>query len=244
MFSGLSLQSLLSLNPSLLTDASPILASPPQPLETLTNTTNNKLLIPKTEHPHHLLPQSHPFNFFPAPFHRLPQLRSPEPLHKRPRLDAANARGKAVTPTGTMIPQSNLARQRRQKLSEKTRCLQKLMPWDKKMDQGTLLEEAYKYVKFLQAQLCVLRSMPSHSQGSAYLGGVENGGVFGELEKLNRRQVLEVLVNSGVAQTMLYSQGLCVFSIEQLGLLRKLSDNKRQHQIIMSHPASSKPFFN
>ncbi|XVF01836.1 hypothetical protein REPUB_Repub04eG0123400 [Reevesia pubescens] len=38
-----------------------------------------------------------------------------------------------------IIPHSKLARNRRQKLSEKTRCLSKLMPWDKKMDTGTML---------------------------------------------------------------------------------------------------------
>lgn len=43
-----------------------------------------------------------------------------------------------------VVPHSELARKRRQKLSEKTRCLQKLMPWDKKMDTGSMLQEAYK----------------------------------------------------------------------------------------------------
>ncbi|KAG2379787.1 monogalactosyldiacylglycerol synthase [Vigna angularis] len=44
---------------------------------------------------------------------------------------------------------------------------QKLMSWDKKMNQGTLLEEAYKYVRFLQAQFRLLQSMPSHSSSSS-----------------------------------------------------------------------------
>ncbi|KAG2371635.1 Transcription factor bHLH87 Basic helix-loop-helix protein [Vigna angularis] len=91
-----------------------------------------------------------------------------------------------------VIPQSNLARQRRQKLSEKTRCLQKLMPWDKKMDQGTLLEEAYKYVRFLQAQFRVLQSMPSHSSSSSP-SFRQNSAVFVDLEKLNRSQLLQPL---------------------------------------------------
>ncbi|XP_027343343.1 transcription factor bHLH117 [Abrus precatorius] len=223
MFSGVSLQSLLSLNPSLFADGFPTLAS-------LTDHPNlddkKKLLIPKTE------PQ--PFSFFPK-YHRLPQLHSPD--HKRHRLDPSSETSPAIGGKApSMIPQSNLARQRRQKLSEKTRCLQKLMPWDKKMDQATLLEEAYKYVKFLQAQFCVLQSMPSQSHSSPFLN---NGAVFGDLESLNRSQVLQVLVNSPVAQTMLYSQGFCVFSVEQLALLRKLSDTRQ-----LQHRASSKTFFN
>ncbi|XP_061364384.1 transcription factor bHLH117 [Gastrolobium bilobum] len=280
MFSGVSLQSLLTLNPSLFTNGFPNLASltdvdPPQlnlpePTET-PNLKEKKLLVPKNENHHNHPYPSHlpieeflaqqPFNFFPkyqpydhsSAFHRLPQLRSPETSYpaerKRLRLDptadsaaAAAVRGKAPS----VIPQSNLARQRRQKLSEKTRCLQKLMPWDTKMDQATLMEEACKYVKFLQAQFCVLQSMPS--QTSPFLAAVHNngggggggGGVFGDLERLNRNQVLQVLVNSPVAQTMLYSQGLCVFSMEQLALLTQLYDRKQQ----MSDNASSKTFFN
>ncbi|KAA8524559.1 hypothetical protein F0562_010982 [Nyssa sinensis] len=65
--------------------------------------------------------------------------------------------------TPPVVPQSSVARQRRQRISERTRCLQKLLPWDKKMDMATMLEEAYKYIKFLQAQISVLQSMPSDS---------------------------------------------------------------------------------
>ncbi|XP_004487384.1 uncharacterized protein [Cicer arietinum] len=236
------------------------------------NNNNNKkhlLVIPKTEHPmninhlpsiEQLLPlqqnQQQPFHFFPnnyyqpfQSFHSLPQLRSPEPTFsdtKRPRLNLtpettpppSSVRGKSP-----LIPQSNLARQRRQKLSEKTRCLQKLMPWDKKMDQATLLEEAYKYVKFLQAQFSVLQSMPSHTTNNYGSGaGAGGGGVFADLEKLNRNQVLQVLVNSPVAQTKLYSQGHCVFSMEQFSLLRKLSENRQQQQNMSEHD-SSRTFF-
>ena len=61
---------------------------------------NTKLPIPKTE----------PLNFFPQ--YQLPPLCSPEP--KRQRLESP-----------PVIPQSSLARQRRQKLSEKTQ-----KPWE------------------------------------------------------------------------------------------------------------------
>ncbi|XP_054814375.1 transcription factor bHLH117 [Prosopis cineraria] len=157
--------------------------------------------------------------------------------------------GPAGEKSSPVIPQSNLARQRRQKLSDKTRCLQKLMPWDKKMDQATLLEEAYKYVKFLQAQFNALQCMPpdspflslrgaSHSQSSLL-----NGDVFGDLERLNRNQVLQVLVNSPVAQTRLYSQGFCVLSVEQLTLLSSMAGRRLLLPQMMSDNASSKSFF-
>ncbi|GAV88418.1 HLH domain-containing protein, partial [Cephalotus follicularis] len=115
-------------------------------------------------------------------------------------------------------PQSELARQRRQKISEKTRCLQKLLPWDKKMDTATMLGEAYEYVRFLQAQVTALHSMPCQSSfGTTTAYGFQNDGRFvSGLGSLNRQQLLQVMLNSPVAQTMLYSRGLCVFSMEQL----------------------------
>jgi hypothetical protein len=222
------------------------------------------------------LPIQQPFNFFPDlfpppppfdSFHRLPQLLShhehekpsktkrlrypvettpPPPPPQQQQQQPHSVRGKS----STLIPQSKLARQRRQKLSEKTRCLQKLMPWDKKMDQATLLEEASKYVKFLQAQYSVLQSMPSHSTtnnnyGGGGNGGRAGGGVFGDLEMLNRNQALQVMVNSPVAQTKLCSQGYCVFTMEQFSLLRKLSERRQlqQKNLSFSDHGSSKSFF-
>lgn len=91
------------------------------------------------------------------------------------------------------------------------------------MDMATMLEEAYKYVKFLQAQLAALQSMPAVASSTSS-AGVES---FGGLGRLNRNQLLQVLVNSPVAQTTLYSKGCCVFSLEQLGLLERLADMSR-----------------
>ncbi|GMN58058.1 hypothetical protein TIFTF001_027158 [Ficus carica] len=144
------------------------------------------------------------------------------PLRKRARANPASQQ----PPQPPMVPRgSALARQRRQKLSDKTRCLQKLLPWDKKMDTATMLEEAYKYVKFLQAQLAALRSMPAVVSSSS--SSTAGGGCFGGLGRLNRNQLLQVLVNSPVAQTTLSSRGCCVFSVEQLGLLDRLADMSR-----------------
>ncbi|XVE92872.1 hypothetical protein REPUB_Repub01dG0141000 [Reevesia pubescens] len=117
-----------------------------------------------------------------------------------------------------IIPHSELARKRRQTLSDKTRSLQKLMPWDKKMDTGTMLQEAYKYIRFLQAQVFILQSMPiTSSFASTQLD-------YAGLGRLNRQQLLQVLVNSPVAQTMLSSHGFCVFASEQLVSLNKAKE--------------------
>ncbi|KAI3502261.1 hypothetical protein L1887_30294 [Cichorium endivia] len=118
------------------------------------------------------------------------------------------------------------ARRRRNTLSDKTRSLQKVLPWDKKMDMATIYEETYKYIKFLQAQISVLESMPVASTSSTPLGS-ENprqGNQFGGLGKLNRQQLLEVLVNSPAAQTVLYSKGCCIYSLEQLILFKDISE--------------------
>ncbi|XP_027172052.1 transcription factor HEC1 [Coffea eugenioides] len=141
----------------------------------------------------------------------------------------------------------------RQKISEKTRCLQRVLPWDKKMDMGTMLEEAYKYVKFLQAQISVLQTMPEKSSTAAISssggksknpsydvsssGVGENNVAWGDLGKLNRQQLLEVVVNSRVAQTALYSRGCCVYSTEQLVLLKKMAEKKTlSEQVLFASP--------
>lgn len=149
---------------------------------------------------------------------------------------------KCDTSPPPMIPRgSALARKRRQKLSEKTRCLERLLPWDKKMDMATMLEEAYKYVRFLQAQVTALKDMPTESGVDAALlqringcdnlrGDPRDEGEFAELEKLTRSQLLQVLVNSPAAQTILYSQGYCVFSVEQVDLLEKVTTAMRRRR--------------
>ncbi|CAK9161369.1 unnamed protein product [Ilex paraguariensis] len=134
-------------------------------------------------------------------------------------------------------PSSALARQRRQRISEKTRCLQKVLPWDKKMDMATMLEEAYKYVHFLQAQIRVLQSMPCDSLSFETRNPINVSAFGGILAKLNRQQLLEVLVNSPVAQTAMYSQGCCVYSIEQLVLLKKIAQRKALYQQMFYDPS-------
>ncbi|KAK2650669.1 hypothetical protein Ddye_018158 [Dipteronia dyeriana] len=148
---------------------------------------------------------------------------------KRPRFDSQiqtllSTNNLVVSPAPVL---KHSTRRSAQKLSDKTRSLQKLLPSDKKMDIATMLEEAYKYVRFLQAQVRAIESMPLDSSfvvqndcDWACFGGRSGLGM------LNRQQLLQVIVNSPGAQTTLYSQGFCVYSLEQLIFLNKLSQPK------------------
>ncbi|XP_075670078.1 uncharacterized protein LOC142639825 [Castanea sativa] len=198
-----------------------------------------------------------------SPFHHLPDLHSleltqaqqvqvqfyppllPQLPSKRVRVDSATHSQQetldSIVQSCRVMPQSKLARRRRQKLSEKTQSLQRLMPWDTKMDMATMMDEAHKYITFLQAQLKALQTMPPSSSSSSSSSSPSAHYEFGGLERLTRNQVLRVLLNSRVAQTVLYSKGCCVVSVEQLDLLQNLIF--QQQQLVLA-PSSSRLFFN
>ncbi|CAL8176857.1 unnamed protein product [Prunus armeniaca] len=72
---------------------------------------------------------------------------------------ALNLSGKSRARRGSAIdPQSLYARKRREKINERLRVLQNLVPNGTKVDISTMLEEAVHYVKFLQLQIKLLSS--------------------------------------------------------------------------------------
>ncbi|KAL3814310.1 hypothetical protein ACJIZ3_015578 [Penstemon smallii] len=72
---------------------------------------------------------------------------------------ALNLRGKTRAGRGSATdPQSLYARKRRERINERLRILQNLVPNGTKVDISTMLEEAVQYVKFLQLQIKLLSS--------------------------------------------------------------------------------------
>ncbi|XP_039840005.1 transcription factor RSL3-like [Panicum virgatum] len=71
----------------------------------------------------------------------------------------ARPKGKARASRGaTTEPQSIYARKRRERINERLKILQNLVPNGTKVDISTMLEEAVHYVKFLQLQIRLLSS--------------------------------------------------------------------------------------
>ncbi|XP_072993003.1 uncharacterized protein [Typha latifolia] len=70
-----------------------------------------------------------------------------------------NSNGKTRAGRGSATdPQSLYARKRRERINERLRILQNLVPNGTKVDISTMLEEAVQYVKFLQLQIKLLSS--------------------------------------------------------------------------------------
>ncbi|XP_057502739.1 transcription factor RSL2-like [Actinidia eriantha] len=71
----------------------------------------------------------------------------------------SESKGKTRASRGAATdPQSLYARKRREKINERLRILQNLVPNGTKVDISTMLEEAVHYVKFLQLQIKLLSS--------------------------------------------------------------------------------------
>ncbi|KAH7654690.1 Myc-type basic helix-loop-helix (bHLH) domain-containing protein [Dioscorea alata] len=67
-------------------------------------------------------------------------------------------------------PQSVAARHRRERISEKIRILQRLVPGGTKMDTASMLDEAIHYVKFLKTQVQSLKLAQANRNVSGFPG--------------------------------------------------------------------------
>ncbi|KAJ8436326.1 hypothetical protein Cgig2_005250 [Carnegiea gigantea] len=101
--------------------------------------------------------------------------------------------------------QSRAARERRRKITEKTQELGKLVPGGSKMNTAEMLQAAFKYVKFLQAQLGILQSMKTLTEKSD--------------KKVNLDSL--PLLASSLVQEKLYTKEKCLVPLDFLPIFEE-----------------------
>ncbi|KAI3411571.1 BHLH domain-containing protein, partial [Psidium guajava] len=106
----------------------------------------------------------------------------------------------------TLSTQSLAARHRRRKITEKTLELGKLVPGGRKMNTAEMLQAAYKYVKYLQAQVGILERNQSIQKNE-------------QTWRSNRE--LRVLLESPKIQEKLYAEEKCLVTNELVRAVAK-----------------------
>ncbi|XP_052203148.1 transcription factor bHLH52-like [Diospyros lotus] len=128
--------------------------------------------------------------FLPAAVHHVPSLD----LHSLAVYNSVSNETSKKPNGGSLSVQSIAARQRRRKITEKTQELGKLIPGGNKMNTAEMFQAAFKYVKYLQAQVGILGVMAS---------------IQGDKEE-SRNQELQALASSRCIQEKLYSTEKCL----------------------------------
>ncbi|MCL7051007.1 hypothetical protein MKW94_011519 [Papaver nudicaule] len=99
-----------------------------------------------------------------------------------------NMNGKARASRGSATdPQSLYARKRRERINERLRVLQNIVPNGTKVDISTMLEEAVDYVKFLQLQIKLLSSDDLWMYAPIAYNGM-NIGALDHINKISQKQ--------------------------------------------------------
>ncbi|KAL9345673.1 hypothetical protein Peur_060526 [Populus x canadensis] len=131
----------------------------------------------------------------------LPEIPVAEPKFQVPitfnagRTDQSVMNSKKSSTGVSLSTQSIAARERRRKITEKTRELGKFIPGGHKMNTAEMFQAASKYVKFLQAQIGILELMGSTQ---------ENKG------PMHTQELQTLLVTSPAIQEKLYSEEKCL----------------------------------
>ncbi|XP_028965117.1 transcription factor bHLH53-like [Malus domestica] len=152
-------------------------------------------------------------------FNAYDQFLQPEILVPTPEIRIQNPpavaklNNKAVSGTGTVSPQSIAARERRRRITDKTQELGRLIPGATKMNTAEMLQAAYKYVKFLRAQVSVLKLMTD----SPIQQERKEEGLHINQESLQ-------VVASPIVQEKLYSEEKCLVLKEFVEVLAKDDD--------------------
>ncbi|KAK6947179.1 Myc-type, basic helix-loop-helix (bHLH) domain [Dillenia turbinata] len=136
---------------------------------------------------------------FQVPEFSPPELVIPSPagLYKV-GVESESEGGKQKTSSALVSAQSIAARERRKKITDKTQELGKLVPGGHKMNTAEMLQAAFKYVKFLQAQLGILQSVTSLSHQES------------KSEHGYKPEELQVLLGSPTIQEKLYVEERCL----------------------------------
>jgi hypothetical protein len=138
----------------------------------------------------------------------------------------------------SMNPQSKAALRRRQQNQEKFSSLEKRIPLRSKLDTAKMLEAAGNYVKFLEAQVHLLKSMPNGLGSAGTLNPPKGVGMSGSENvkvdsvrsgNLSGQEMLYVLLTSRAIQGKLFSEEKCVGTLQQyqMAATAKGSNNLR-----------------
>ncbi|CAN6979367.1 hypothetical protein IGI04_038198 [Brassica rapa subsp. trilocularis] len=148
-------------------------------------------------------------------------------------------------------PHSIAERLRRERIAERMKGLQELVPNGNKTDKASMLDEIIDYVKFLQLQVKVLSmsrlgggaSIPSQiseeNASSAVAGGNQATGNSNDSLTMTEHQVAKLMEEDmGSAMQYLQGKGLCLMPISLATAISTATCHSRAAGSVGGHPSS------